>query len=87
MLKKLAIGMATLALAGGIGLAGTAGAAGRNGSSFCSGSNGPDGVVDPLNPATWNSAGEIVSFIAPGQFKPGQEVKAFCNPNLNPIRP
>ena len=87
MLRKLAIGMATLALAGGIGLAGTAGAAGLNGSSLCSGSSAPDGVVDPSNPATWNSPGEVISFIAPNQVKPGQEVKAFCNPNLNPIRP
>ena len=82
MVRKLAVGMATVALAGGIGigLAGGAGAAGGNGASYCSGASAPDGVVDPADPATWNSPGEIISYIAPELVKPGQEVKALCNP-------
>lgn len=85
MLRKFVMGMAAVAAAGGICLAGTAGAAGLNGSSYCSGASGPDGVVDPTNPLTWNSPGEIISFVAPNQVKPGLEVKALCNPNQNPI--
>jgi hypothetical protein len=80
MLSKIATGIAAAALAGGIGMAGTAGAAGGNGASFCSNSSAPDGLVDPEDPATWNSAGEVISYIAPGQVRPGQEVKVFCNP-------
>jgi hypothetical protein len=84
MLRKLAVGAAAVAFAGGIALAGTAGAAGGNGRSLCSGSSAPDGVVDVNNQATWNNAGEVISSIAPEQVKPGQVVKGLCNPNLSP---
>jgi len=80
MLSKIATGIAAAALAGGICMAGTAGAAGGKGASVCSGSSAPDGVVDPIDPATWNSAGEIISYVAPDLFRPGQQVKATCNP-------
>ena len=81
MLSKIATGRAAAALAGGFCMAGTAGAAGGNGASVCSGSSAPDGVVDPIDPATWNSAGEIISYVAPTpQFRPGQLVKVDCNP-------
>jgi len=70
-----------------LGMAGSADAAGSNGRSYCSGSSAPDGVVNPEDPTTWNSPGEIVSFLAPDQVVAGGPesvgaVAAFCNPNI-----
>jgi hypothetical protein len=79
MRKKLAATAAAVAL-GAFAFAAPAGAAGGNGASYCSGASAPDGVVDVNDPGTWNSPGEVVSYIAPEQVKPGQLVKSFCNP-------
>jgi hypothetical protein len=84
MVTKLAVGVATVVMAVGIGLAGTASAAGGHGVSGCSGSGKPDGVVDPTNPATFSNPGEVISFLAPNLNKPGQTVIGFCNPHLTP---
>lgn len=79
MKRKFVAAVAAMAMAA-FAFAAPAGAAGGNGASFCSGASGPDGIVDPDDMTTWNSPGEIISFIAPEQVKPGQLVKALCNP-------
>jgi hypothetical protein len=79
MRKKLVAAVVAMAL-GAFAFAAPAGAAGGNGASYCSGASGPDGIVDPGDVTTWNSPGEIISFVAPEQEKPGQLVKALCNP-------
>jgi len=73
---------------GVLGVAGTAGAAGGNGKSYCSGASGPDGIVDVEDFTTWNSPGEIISFLAPNQDAGGGPgsvgaVAQFCNPNVS----
>ncbi len=63
-----------------------AGAEGGNGASFCSNSGAP--VRLPGGPvlgdfSTYGNAGEIISFVAQGDgrpARPGQLVKAVCNP-------
>jgi hypothetical protein len=78
--KKFAVAIAAGALIGSIGLAGGADAA------RCGGM--PDGWVDLSNMDTWDSPGEVVSFIntdaraftgGSSQLPPaGQEVRALC---------
>ncbi len=76
--NRIAIAVAAGALLGFTGMSGAADAA------RCGGR--PDGVVDPGNPGTWASPGEVISYfntvlgVHSNQFPapPGAEVSALC---------
>ena len=91
MHKKILTGLAGAAMLTGL-MAGVASAQkeGIVGESFCSGATGPDGVVDPEIVSTWNSPGEVISFLAPNQVVGGSPdtvgaVATFCNPTQSPL--
>jgi hypothetical protein len=91
MRRKIIGGLAAILMLTLLGLTGPASAKeGFPGQSYCSGATGPDGVVDPGDPATWNSPGEIISYLAPNQVTGGGPdsvgaVALLCNPNINPL--
>ena len=89
MKKRLVGCLFATGIAGGLLMGGgVASAAQGGGASICSFSGQPDHVVT-ADPSTWNNPGEAISFFAPqgvnsGLPNPGQQVKAFCNPTLQP---
>jgi hypothetical protein len=72
-IKKLCVALAVGIVLGGVSAAGSASA------SLCGGA--PDGVVVPGDFSTYDSAGEIVSYLATNGIQPdapGQVVKVVC---------
>jgi hypothetical protein len=82
IMNKIYIGCA-LTVASLASFAGTAQGAGGGGTSVCSGSGKPDGYVVVGDLSTYNSAGELVSELAPvrGDQGFGWNVQGVCNPN------